>query len=249
MAGTLAEIAYRTLREEFRNIDLDRVRITLVEGGERVLAAYPPELSASAQAQLEALGVVVRTKNQVSDINADGLFIGKDKPEFLQAKTVIWAAGVAASPLGKQLGVPLDRAGRVIVGNDLSIPGHPDVYVIGDLASFTGKDGKPVPGVSPAAKQMGRCAAANILRALEGKTPLTFAYKDYGSLATIGRHSAIAAVGKFRFSGSPAWLFWLFVHIYFLIGFRNRLVVLTDWAWAYWTYERYARIIIGTQRK
>jgi NADH dehydrogenase len=251
MAGTLAEIAYKTLREEFRNIDLDRVRITLVEGGERVLAAYPPELSVKAQEQLEALGVIVRTKSQVSDIDADGITIGKPsdntRPEYLCAKTVVWAAGVAASPLGKQLGVPLDRAGRVVVGSDLTIPDHPDVYVIGDLAAFTGADGKPVPGVSPAAKQMGRCAADNILRKLEGKAALTFEYKDYGSLATIGRHSAIAAVGKFKFSGYPAWLFWLFIHIYFLIGFRNRLVVLTDWAWAYWTYERYARIIIGAR--
>ena len=249
MAGTLAEIAYKTLREEFRNINLDRVRITLVEGGERVLAAYPSELSASAQKQLEDLGVIVRTNSRVSNIDADGITIGQlsdsTRPEFLQAKTVIWAAGVAASPLGKQLGVPLDRAGRVIVGHDLTIPDHPDVYVIGDLATFTGKDGKPVPGVSPAAKQMGRCAAANILRKLAGKAPQTFVYSDYGSLATIGRHSAIAAVGKLKFSGYPAWLFWLFIHIYFLIGFRNRLVVLTDWAWAYWTYERYARIIIG----
>jgi NADH dehydrogenase len=249
MAGTLAEIAYQTLREEFRNINLDRVRITLVEGGERVLAAYPPELSASAQKQLEELGVVVRTRSQVSNIDADGITIGKEKPEFLEAKTVIWAAGVAASPLGKQLGVPLDRAGRVVVGPDLTIPDHPDVYVIGDLAAFTGSDGKTVPGVSPAAKQMGRCAADNILRKLEGKAPQTFVYSDYGSLATIGRHSAIAAVGKLKFSGYPAWLFWLFIHIYFLIGFRNRLVVLTDWAWAYWTYERYARIIIGAKNK
>ena len=257
MAGTLAEIAYQTLREEFRNIDLDRVRITLVEGGERVLAAYPPELSASAQQQLEKLGVVVRTRSQVSDIDADGITIGKlsdsTRPEFLQAKTVIWAAGVAASPLGKQLGVPLDRAGRVVVGHDLTIPDHPDVYVIGDLAAYidpnAGPDGKPVPGVSPAAKQMGRCAADNILRKLASKETKTFVYSDYGSLATIGRHSAIAAVGKLKFSGYPAWLFWLFIHIYFLIGFRNRLVVLTDWAWAYWTYERYARIIIGQSRK
>ena len=147
--------------------------------------------------------------------------------------------------MGKQLGVPLDRAGRVVVGNDLTIPDHPDVYVIGDLAAFTGADGKTVPGVSPAAKQMGRCAADNILRKLAGKEAKTFVYSDYGSLATIGRHSAIAAVGKLKLSGYPAWLFWLFIHIYFLIGFRNRLVVLTDWAWAYWTYERYARIIIG----
>jgi len=253
MAGTLAEIAYQTLRDEFRNINLDHVRITLVEGGDRVLAAYPPELSASAQQQLEKLGVIVRTKSQVSDIDADGITIGKlsesTRPEFLQAKTVIWAAGVAASPLGKQLGVPLDRAGRVVVGQDLTIPNHPDVYVIGDLASFTGKDGKTVPGVSPAAKQMGRCAADNILRKLNGRPSQSFVYKDYGSLATIGRASAIAAVGKLKLSGYPAWLFWLFVHVYFLIGFRNRLVVLTDWAWAYWTYERYARIIIGVRKE
>ncbi|HTH94627.1 MAG TPA: NAD(P)/FAD-dependent oxidoreductase [Rhodocyclaceae bacterium] len=244
MAGTLAEIAYKTLRDEFRNIELDRVRITLVEGSDRVLAAYPPDLSAKAQKQLHALGVVVKTNSQVSDINADGIVIGKENPEFLQARTVIWAAGVAASPLGKQLGVPLDRAGRVIVSSDMTVPGYPDVYIIGDLAACIDANDNTVPGVSPAAKQMGRCAAGNILRKMNGEAPVPFAYKDYGSLATIGRHSAIAAVGKVKLSGFPAWLFWLFVHIYFLIGFRNRLTVFIDWAWAYWTYERNARIII-----
>lgn len=244
MAGTLAEIAYQTLREEFRHIELDRVRITLVEGSDRVLGAYPPDLSAKAHKQLDALGVVVKTNSQVSDINAEGITIGKENPEFLQTRTVIWAAGVAASPLGKQLGVPLDRAGRVIVDSDLTVPGHPDVYIIGDLAACIDANGKSVPGVSPAAKQMGRNAAANILRKMNRQPTVPFIYKDYGSLATIGRHSAIAAVGNVKLSGYPAWLFWLFVHIYFLIGFRNRLTVFIDWAWAYWTYERNARIII-----
>lgn len=246
MAGTLAEIGYHTLRSEFRNLNLDRVRVTLLEGSDRILAAYSPELSDKAKRQLEKLGVVVRTKSQVSHIDAEGATVGKDG-ERIYAKTVIWGAGVAASPLGKQLGVPLDKAGRVIVGRDLSIPDHPEVYVIGDLAAYTGPDGKHVPGVSPAAKQMGRCAAGNILLHMNGKPTRTFRYKDYGSLATIGRNSAVAQIGKLEFSGFPAWLFWLFVHVYFLIGFRNRLRVFVDWAWAYWTYERHARIIIGNK--
>jgi len=248
MAGTLAEIAYRTLQDEFRHIDLSLARVMLIEGSERILAAYPADLSAKAQSQLERLGVEVKTKHQVSAIDGDGISIGS-AGERIAAKTVVWAAGVAASPLGQQLGVPLDRAGRVIVGDDLSIPGYPEVYVIGDLAASTGGDGKLVPGVSPAAKQMGRIAAANILLGFVDKPKLKFSYKDYGALATIGRRSAIAAIGKIKFSGFPAWLFWLFVHIYFLIGFRSRLMVLTDWAWAYWTYERHARIIIGTEKR
>lgn len=246
MAGTLAEIAYQTLRDEFRHIDLNHARIMLIEGGERVLAAYPPDLSEKAQQQLERLGVQVKTKHQVTSIDADGITTGDAR---IAAKTVIWAAGVAASPLGKQLGVPLDRAGRVIVNRELYIPDHPEVYVIGDLAACTGEDGKLVPGVSPAAKQMGRTAAANLLQHFRGKSGQPFRYQDYGALATIGRRSAIAAIGKIKFSGFSAWLFWLFVHIYFLIGFRNRLVVLTDWAWAYWTYERHARIIIGENKR
>ncbi len=159
----------------------------------------------------------------------------------MDARTILWAAGVAASPLGSALGVELDRAGRVIVQPDLSVPGLPDVFVIGDLAAAK-SDGEPVPGVSPAAKQMGARAAQNILQRLRGETTQPFRYRDYGSLATIGRRAAVAVVGPFKFSGLTAWLFWLFVHIYFLIGFRNRLVVFTDWAWAYFTFERYARI-------
>jgi NADH dehydrogenase len=181
----------------------------------------------------------------VTDIDKEGVTFATEKgSERLASKTVIWSAGVAASPLGKSLGVPLDRAGRVVVEPDLSIPGRPEVFVIGDMAAAT-SDGKPVPGVSPAAKQMGRTAARNILHRMKGETSETFRYKDYGSLATIGRKAAVAMVGKLKFSGFSAWLFWLFVHIYFLIGFRNRLMVLTEWAWAYFTFERNARIVVS----
>jgi NADH dehydrogenase len=161
----------------------------------------------------------------------------------MAAGTVVWAAGIAASPLGRALGVPLDRAGRVAVAPDLSIPGHSEVYVIGDLATVT-SDGKPVPGIAPAAKQMGRCAARNVLARLRGAPAQAFRYRDYGSLATIGRHAGIAVIGPFKFWGLPAWLFWLFIHIYFLIGFRNRLMVLADWAWSYMTFARNARIVM-----
>jgi NADH dehydrogenase len=203
-------------------------------------------LSENAKTQLEQLGVEVRTGCRVTGIDANGVtYTGPNGEEHLAAKTVIWSAGVAASPIGKSLGVQVDRAGRVPVGTDLTIPGHPEVYVVGDLAAAT-SEGKPVPGVSPAAKQMGRTAARNILLHMQGKPPEAFKYKDYGSLATIGRKSAVAQVGKFKFSGLSAWLFWLFVHIYFLIGFRSRLMVMTDWAWAYFTFERNARLVVGT---
>ena len=245
MAGTLAEIARHTLRGEFRRIDSRQARIVLIEGADRVLPPYPPDLSEKARAQLVKLGVEVRTGCRVTDIDKEGVTFTTEKgSERLASKTVIWSAGVAASPLGKSLGVPLDRAGRVVVEPDLSIPGRPEVFVIGDLAAAI-SDGKPVPGVSPAAKQMGRTAARNILHRMKGETGETFRYKDYGSLATIGRKAAVAMVGKLKFSGFSAWLFWLFVHIYFLIGFRNRLMVMTDWAWAYFTFERNARIVVS----
>jgi NADH dehydrogenase len=244
MAGTLAEIARHTLRGEFRRIDSRDARVVLMEGSDRVLPPYPPDLSEKARLQLERLGVEVRTSCRVTGIDREGVtFTTAEGEQRLPSKTVIWSAGVAASPLGSALGAPLDRAGRVEVEPDLSIPGHPEIFVIGDLAAVT-SDGKPVPGVSPAAKQMGRTAAHNIMRHIKGGTPEVFKYKDYGSLATIGRRSAVAQVGKFKFSGFPAWLFWLFVHIYFLIGFRSRLMVLTDWAWAYFSFQRSARIVV-----
>ena len=246
MAGTMTEIGRYTLSGEYRRIDSRKARVVLIEGSDRVLPPYPPDLSEKARLQLERLGVEVRTGCRVTGIDANGVtYNGPNGEERLDAKTVIWSAGVAASPIGKSLGVEVDRAGRVPVGPDLSIAGHPEIYVIGDLAAAT-SEGKPVPGVSPAAKQMGRTAARNILLRMQDKPPEAFRYKDYGSLATIGRKSAVAQVGKIKFSGFPAWLFWLFVHVYFLIGFRSRLMVLTDWAWAYFTFKRNARLVVGT---
>jgi NADH:ubiquinone reductase (H+-translocating) len=246
MAGTLIEIAHHTLSGEFRRIDPHQARVVLVEGSERVLGAYPSDLSEKARIQLAKLGVDVRTGSRVTAIEDDCVrYVDRDGEQRLATRTVIWSAGVAASPLGKALKVPLDRAGRVQVKSDLTIPDHADVFVVGDLAAIV-CDGKPVPGVSPAAKQMGRLAARNILNHLSGKASQDFTYSDYGSLATIGRKAAVAMVGKFKFSGYPAWLFWLFVHVYFLIGFRNRLLVMSDWAWAYLTFKRSARVISGS---
>ncbi len=242
MAGTLAEIARHTLRGEFRRFDSSEARVILLEGSPNVLSSYPGDLSRKARKQLERLGVVVRTDTKVTGIDADGVSIGAER---LAARTVIWAAGVAASPLGKCLGVTLDRAGRVPVGADLSLPQHPEVFVIGDLAAAT-SEGKPVPGISPAAKQMGRYAAKCILQRMRGEPSKPFRYIDYGQLATIGRNAAVAVIGKLQISGYPAWLVWLFAHIYFLIGFRNRIVVLFDWALAYWSFERNARIVAGS---
>ncbi|WP_050465393.1 NAD(P)/FAD-dependent oxidoreductase [Herbaspirillum autotrophicum] len=246
MAGTLIEIARHTLRGEFRRIDPLQTRVVLLEGGERVLQAYPPDLSEKARQQLVKLGVEVSTGSRVTEIDQAGVtYTTTQGAQQLASRTVIWSAGVAASPLGKELGVALDRAGRVIVEGDLSIPAHPEVFVIGDLAAAS-SEGKPVPGVSPAAKQMGRLAAINIRHRIAGQGTEVFTYQDLGSLATIGRKAAIAMVGKLKFSGYPAWLFWLFVHVYFLIGFRNRLMVMMDWAWAYLTFKRSARVIADT---
>ena len=236
LAGTLAEIARHTLRGEFRRFDPRNARVVLIEGSERVLPPYPRELSEKARLQLERLGVTVWLGKLATAIDADGVTLGSDR---LAAKTVLWAAGVAPSPLGRSLGAPLDRQGRVKVEPDLSAPGHPEIFVVGDLAAVEG-----VPGIAPAAKQMGRHAAANIRRALEGRDRTAFHYRDYGQLATIGRNAAVAVIGRLHLSGYPAWLTWLLAHIYFLIDFRNRLVVMIDWAWAYWTFARYARIII-----
>jgi NADH dehydrogenase len=237
LAGTLAEIARHTLRGEFRRIDPGKARVVLVEGSERVLPPYTPDLSEKARRQLERLGVTVWLGRRVTGVDADGVSMGAER---LEAKTVIWAAGVTSSPLGRSLGAPLDRAGRVLIEKDLSVPGHPEIFVIGDLAGLPG-----VPAIAPAAKQMGGRAAANIRNSIAGKARVPFRYRDYGQLATIGRNAAVAMFGGLRFSGYPAWLLWLVAHIYFLINFRNRLVVLAEWAWSYWTYQRYARIIIA----
>jgi NADH dehydrogenase len=240
LAGTLAEIARHTLRDEFRRIDSRDAHVVLVEGAERVLPTYPPDLSDKARRQLERLGVEVRTKTFVTAIDEAGVQLGGAR---MAAATVLWAAGIAASPLARSLGAPLDRAGRVNVAPDLSLAGHPEVFVIGDLATVS-SDGKPVPGIAPAAKQMGRRAARNILARTRGAATTAFRYVDYGSLATIGRHAGIAVIGPVKLWGLPAWLFWLFIHIFFLIGFRNRLMVLADWAWSYMTFARTARIVL-----
>ena len=246
LAGTLAEIARHTLKDEFRNIDPAQARVRLVEAGPRVLAAFPEALSAQARRQLEKLGVEVSTGIAVRDITADGYRLGE---AFVPAKTVVWAAGVAASPLGAMLGVPLDRAGRVQVQADLSVPGHPDIFVAGDLAAIAQADGTPVPGVAPAAKQMGTRVARNIRARLAGGATSAFAYRDYGNLATIGRMAAVVDFGRLQFSGLLAWWFWLTAHVFFLIGFRNRVVVLFNWWWAYWSYQRAARIILGRSQR
>ena len=260
MAGTMTEIAQHTLPREFRRIDSTRARVVLIEGSDRVLGGFVPRLSQRAREQLVKLGVDVRTGCKVTGIDADGVDYatrdgGAVSTHRLPSKTVIWAAGVAGSPLGKAValgtGATLDRAGRIPVEPDLSVAGHPEITVIGDLASARSHgpgEPTPVPGVSPAAKQMGRAAAANLLRRLRAEPTVPFRYIDYGNLATVGRKAAVVDLpvprfGNLRFSGYLAWLFWLFAHIYFLIGFRNRLIVMLDWAWAYWTYERSARVV------
>jgi NADH dehydrogenase len=257
MAGTLAEIARQTLPGEFRRIDPASARVLLLEGSPRVLQAMPEDLSARAEDQLRRLGVEVRTGSRVTAIDAGGLQVqpANGEPYRIESHCVVWAAGVAASPLGRQLaqatGAQTDRAGRVVVQPDLSLAGHPEIAVIGDLAAaqshLPGHDPRPVPGVSPAAKQMGRAAAANLLRRVAGQPTRPFRYRDYGNLATIGRNAGVVdlstPLGRFKFSGYPAWLFWLFAHVYFLIGFRNRMVVLIDWAGAYWSRQRYARVV------
>ncbi len=264
LAGTLAEISRHALRGEFRNIRSEDAKVILVEGGARVLQTMPETLSAKALTQLQALGVDVHLGARVTQVDEAGLSIESASSQgntsvdsyTINSKTVLWAAGVKASPLGAALqagtGCALDRAGRVVVEADLSLKGHPEISVIGDLAAAMshapGREPKPTPGVSPGAKQMGQQAAANIMRRLRGEPTQAFRYRDYGNLATIGRHSAVVdlatPLGPLRFSGFLAWLFWLFAHVYFLIGFRNRLMVLLDWAWAYFTYQRQARVVV-----
>ena len=244
LAGTLSEIARHTLRNEFRRIDPSRARVQLIEAGARVLANFPPDLSDKAAAQLRRLGVEVLTGAPVQAIDAEGYVRDGER---VAARTVLWAAGVAASPLGRALGAPLDRAGRVHVQPDLSVPGHPEVFVAGDLAAVKQPDGQPVPGIAPAAKQMGRHVGRLIAARLAGRGDgaAPFVYRDWGNLATIGRMAAVVDLRGLRFSGLVAWWFWLAAHVFFLIGFRNRFVVLTNWAWAYWTYQRNARVVFG----
>jgi NADH:ubiquinone reductase (H+-translocating) len=244
LAGALSEIARHTLASDFRHIDPGSAQVILVEALPTVLPPYPPRLQAAARRQLERLGVEVRTGRRVTHIDAEGVTVG---PERISARTVLWGAGVAASPLARSLGTSLDRAGRVEVLPDLTVPGHPEIAVIGDLAAAARGDGRGlVPGVAPAALQEGEHAAKNVLRALRGEERLPFRYRDKGSLATIGRAAAIAQIGRLQLSGLIAWLAWLFVHIFFLIGFRNRVAVILQWAWSYLTWQRGARLITDT---
>jgi len=243
LAGTLAEIARHTLKNEFRHINPADAKVRLVEAAPRVLSSFPEVLSLKARRQLEKLGVEVLTGTAVSHIDGQGFQLGDT---HVPARTVVWAAGVAASPLARTLDVPLDRAGRVQVEPDLTIPGHPEIFAGGDLVALMQANGRPVPGVAPAAKQMGKYVAQVIRARLDGKpAPAPFRYNDQGNLATIGRMAAIVHVGKLQLSGLLAWWFWLAAHVFFLIGFRNRLVVLLNWAVAYWSYQRSARIILG----
>jgi NADH:ubiquinone reductase (H+-translocating) len=267
LAGTLAEISHHALAHEYRAIDPKMAHILLLEGGPRILPAYAADLSRSAQEQLQHLGVEVRTSSAVTQIGPGAIYVGKTR---LSATVILWAAGVAASPLGKQLDAPVDRAGRVLVQPDMSLPGHPEVFVIGDLAALNDVDGKLLPGVAPVAMQQGDYVAKLIRREIKSgqgapflasfarkpllsepkggdvEPRLPFRYWDKGSLATIGRAAAVAEFGKIHISGFIAWLAWLFVHILFLIGFRNRLLVFIQWAWSYVTYERGARLITGS---
>jgi NADH dehydrogenase len=240
MAGAIAEISRYTLDKDFRHIDPSSARIILIEGDRRLISAFPEDLSASAAKQLRDLGVEVRTGVHATDLSDAGLYVGD---EFIPCRVKIWAAGNTASFVGRSLGVPVDRVGRVMVNDDLTIPGHPEVQVIGDLANFPHQTGTPLPGVSPVAMQQGRHAAANILAMLDHRKPQRFWYFDKGSMATIGRNKAVADLNFVHFSGFAAWLAWLFVHILFLVGFRNRVAVLFQWAWAYFTFNKGARLI------
>lgn len=239
LAGMLPTIAKHLLPRDFRRIAHEEVRVILLEGGPKVLATYPDSLAEHARRDLENLGVDVRTGALVTKIEPGAVHVGDD---VIRSRTIVWAAGNAASPLGKSLGGEVDRVGRVKVAPDLSVPGHPEIFVIGDMATLTSK-GKPVPGVAPAAMQMGPRAAKNILRDLQHRDREPFTYRNKGDLATIGRHRAIADFGFLQVSGALAWWFWLFLHILYLAGFRNRLNVLIEWGYNYFTYERGARLI------
>jgi NADH dehydrogenase len=251
LAGALAELAHKTLKDDFRRINPTDAKILLLEGVDRVLPPYPPELSAKAEQALIRLGVTVQTKTMVTDIQ-DGLITvrrGDGPSEQIQTRTVLWAAGMKASVLGQILaeraGAKLDRAGRVMVEPDLSVAGQPNIFVIGDLANFSHQDVKPLPGVAQVAMQQGGYVAKLIQRRLKGETPAPFHYRDPGSLAVIGRNAAVADFGFIKFGGFPAWLIWVFIHIFYLIEFDNRLMVMFQWAWNYFTRKRGARLITG----
>ena len=243
MAGAVAELARRTLADDFRRIDPRGARVLLVEGVARILPTFREDLSRSAQKQLEGMGIEVRTGAMVKDVSNHGVTIDG---EFIPTWTVVWAAGNAASPIGKSLGAETDRAGRVVVNEDLSVPGHPEIFAIGDMACFKYQTRQPLPALSPVAMQMGRHAAKNILSHLQGQKPALFRYFDKGTMATIGRNRAVADLKFIRFGGYLAWLSWLFVHLIFLVGLRNQVLVLFQWTWAYFTFGRGARLIYGT---
>lgn len=250
LAGALGELAHKTLKDDFRRIDPTEARILLLEGLDRILLAYPPELAAKAVASLEKLGVTVQLNTMVTDIQGETISLKRgDETSQLQARTVLWAAGVKASPLGQILaertGVELDRVGRVVVEPDLTVTGHPNIFVIGDLASFTHQGDKPLPGVAQVAMQQGQYAARLIQARLKGQTRPPFRYTDKGSLAVIGRNAAVADLGFIRFAGFPAWFVWIFIHIMYLVEFDNRLLVFVQWAWSYFTRNRGARLITG----
>lgn len=246
LAGALGEISRYTLARDFDNIDPTWAKIYLLEAGPRILPMFPPSLARRAMRDLNRLGVRVRTGAMVTGVDERGVLLGDER---IPARTILWAAGVNASPLGKMLGVQLDRAGRVPVEQDLSLPGHPEVFVIGDMATLTGPNGKPYPGVAQVAIQQGKQAAANVCRRIKGEPTQPFRYLDYGNMATIGRNRAIADIRGIHLGGFPAWLAWIFIHIAYLIGFRNRLVVMLQWAWLYFTYQRGARLITYTGRQ
>ncbi|MBI2187198.1 MAG: NAD(P)/FAD-dependent oxidoreductase [Acidobacteria bacterium] len=249
LAGTLAEIARQTLRHEFQSIDPGRARVVLVEAGPTILPSFPPRLREAARSSLRRLGIEVREATTVTGVDAHGVLLRRDGiDDRLAAGTVLWTAGVTASPLLRTLGAPLDRAGRVMVAPDLSVPGHPEVFVIGDAAAAVDRDGRQLPGVAPVAIQQAQHVARGILRRLRGASTAPFAYRDKGNLAIVGRGAAIADLGWLRFSGVLAWIFWLFLHIFELIGFRNRLMVLVQWAVAYVTFQRSVRLITNVER-
>jgi NADH dehydrogenase len=244
MAGAIAEISRFTLERDFRNIHPERAQILLVEAGPRVLASFSEKLSAQAERDLEHLGVQVRTRTRVTEVHEWGVKLGD---QTVHAKTVIWAAGVQPSSLAKTLGSPLDQVGRVKIEQDLSLPGHPEVFVLGDMAHFPTADGHGLPGLAPVAMQEGTHAAQNILATIRGRPRTPFRYKDKGTMATIGRRKAVAQVGRLEVSGLLAWFMWLFIHIYYLIGFKNRLFVFLEWMWAYMTFKRGARLILDKE--
>ena len=244
MAGAIAEISRYTLERDFRNIRPERTRVILVEAGPRILASFSENLARIATRDLEALGVQVRNATRVTQVNEMGVRLGSEE---IRAKTVIWAAGVQPSSLAKALNVPLDSVGRVLVEPDLSLKDYPHVFVLGDMAHFPTPDGRGLPGLAPVAMQQGTHAARNVLRSVTGAPRKPFHYRDKGTMATIGRKKAVAQVGRFEFSGFIAWCMWLFVHIFYLIGFKNRLFVFLDWFWAYATFKRGARLILDRE--